>query len=360
MRKLLTATTALALVGGAAFAEISFTGDGKIGVDYDASMDGPKHIFRHEAGVDFSGSGTTDGGMSFGVSAGFDSESKGGDGADSGVNTGSAYVSGAFGKLTIGDHDAADVLAGGIADVGLFGIGVDDVAEGLRGGTPDGIRYDHSFGDIAVALSGGTNAGENEHAAGMSFTASGVKVGAGFDSRDVTSLGLGYSMGQISVNLLYSRIKNGEGVTVYNDDKGDNDDSNDEFTLKSADGDRSFEEIGSVSGKGTQMGMDLSYTIGASTLTLVYAKNDADQYEVTFGETGSETTIRTGDYSETAYGIGITHDLGGGAKLIAGFGSVPDDDGVSATFGTPEGEVVPATIQTADKNKASIGLSFSF
>ena len=44
----------------------------------------------------------------------------------------SFFASGAFGKVTFGDNDAADLLADGIADVGLNGVGVDDVAEDFR------------------------------------------------------------------------------------------------------------------------------------------------------------------------------------------------------------------------------------
>ena len=413
MRKLLTATTALALVGGAAFAELSMSGDAELGIDYNSEPGegNSKHSFVHEVGIDFSGSGTTDGGLSFGGSAGFDT-------GDDVVNTGTVFISGAFGKVTIGDNDAADLTAGGIADVGLNGIGVDDVVEDHRGGTAAALRYDHSFGQIAIAISAGTkpgsaeveafagryaysisgtdgvatvylglpktlavmepiylNAGaivigrptgkvevtpedgskvdifgykrnddgdvvngagdevtdknilaaftqyealydlgedkvvgaddqpsesgalsvltvlepavkaaeavpaDNQYAFGMSFEASGVTVGVGYDSEKTVSMGLGFSTGDISSNLLYVRT---------DDDK-------------------------------TGMGGDLSYTMGASTLTLAYAQSKPDAGETT-----------------DAMGINVSHDLGGGASMVAGFGDVDD------------------------VSKASVGLSFSF
>ena len=71
-------------------------------------------------------SGTTDGGLSFGGKTGFNS------GAGDSIDEGAAYISGAFGKLSIGDNDTGDTLAGGIADVGLFGVGVDNVARGIQ------------------------------------------------------------------------------------------------------------------------------------------------------------------------------------------------------------------------------------
>ena len=156
MKKLLIASTALSLAGGAAFAEMAITvsGDAEMGVDY-ASEPGEgmsKHSFVHEVGIDFSGSGTTDGGLTFGGSAGFDT-------GDDVVNTGTVHVSGSFGTLTIGDNDAADLTAGGIAQIGMNDIGVDDMVEGLRGNSAAALRYDNDFGQIKIAISAGTKDG---------------------------------------------------------------------------------------------------------------------------------------------------------------------------------------------------------
>ena len=168
MKKLLIASTALSLAGGAAFAEMAITvsGDAELGVDYasepvaDATTGavGSKHSFVHEVGIDFTASGTTDGGLTFGGEAGFDT-------GDDVVNTGTVHVSGSFGKLTIGDNDAADLTAGGIADIGMNGIGVDDMVEGLRGTTAAQLRYDNDFGQIKIAISAGTKAGSAAKAA---------------------------------------------------------------------------------------------------------------------------------------------------------------------------------------------------
>ena len=168
MKKLLIASTALSLAGGAAFAEMAITvsGDAELGVDYasepvaDATTGavGSKHSFVHEVGIDFTASGTTDGGLTFGGEAGFDT-------GDDVVNTGTVHVSGSFGTLTIGDNDAADLTAGGIADIGMNGIGVDDMVEGLRGTTAAQLRYDNDFGQIKIAISAGTKDGSAAKAA---------------------------------------------------------------------------------------------------------------------------------------------------------------------------------------------------
>ena len=446
MRKLLTATTALALVGGAAFAEISVTGDATVAFGFDSGVEGheSKHSFQSEFGIDFAGTGTTDGGLSFGASVGFDADESN----KAEVDEGQVYVSGAFGKLTIGDNDAADVLAGGIADVGAFGIGIDNVAEGQRGGSASTFRYDNSFGQISLAITAGTKAGsakvpavsgiwqitdtsdeivqfstarpdrehydrllavsrtiptsgdnkdietatrfseqnifglsrnkagkvvqadgttlvtdqliikafdfyeshydlgsdgkvggtnapqdesatpfddtevadvatpavnraqtdevpavnsDNQYALGMSFEASGVRVGIGYDSEKVISLGLGYSIENVSANAFYST------QSIDGDEKDDPDE------------------------KHSNMGLDLGYTMGASTLTLVYASHDVKNKDHVTNAVGGTD----------AYGIGLSHDLGGGAKLSAGFGTIKPEEGDST-------------------NMASVGLSFTF
>ena len=446
MKKLLIASTALSLAGGAAFAEMAITvsGDAELGVDY-ASEPGEgmsKHSFVHEVGIDFSGSGTTDGGLTFGGSAGFDT-------GDDVVNTGTVHVSGSFGTLTIGDNDAADLTAGGIADIGMNGIGVDDMVEGLRGNSAAALRYDNSFGQISIAISAGTKDGEEtssaveavtqmdgtyfytlqggtsivgdvfkaaspemgpgldlddadfnaaftaataaavaaddefdsysppavgsklnddgvpgtadgtalegdalksyqiyvmhhnlnggsavggdddeadtskpavstiveavdeveampavigksktQYAFGMSFEAGGVTIGVGYDSDKTVSMGAGFTTGEITTNLLYVKTDDDEDTKNMDESK-------------------------------TGMGVDMAYSMGASTVTLAYGRMKPK-------EDGMEAM--------DAVGMGVTHDLGGGATMNAGFGKV------DKMVGT----------EMVSENKASIGLMFAF
>ncbi len=443
MKKLLIASTALSLAGGAAFAEISISGDAELGVDYnsEAGEGMSKHSFVHEVGIDFSASGTTDGGLTFGGSAGFDTN-------DDMVNLGTVHVSGSFGTLTIGDNDPGSFIAGGIADIGMNGIGVDDMAENLRKGTASQLRYDNSFGQVSIAISAGTKDGsaavaavpgvwtvigsdnevsvftarptlaqfdplyspvtradngavsvdhdgdasaesptalvvitgfglnedgvltndaetpvvvdlttdegknqkaaydlyvkaydlgddervgganteggdqdedtvkdkadgiidntradpmpavsaETEFAFGMNFETGGVTIGLGYDSNKTISMGAGFSAGEISTNLLYVKM----------DDDEDTKDMNEEAT---------------------SMGVDLSYSMGASKVTLAYGRNKPEE-----------------GMAMDAVGMGVTHDLGGGATMNAGFGKVDT--------------MVDKKI--VSQNKASIGLMFAF
>lgn len=358
MRKLLTATAALAFVGGAAFAEINISGSAEFGIDYDSEPgeNMSKHSFVHDMEADFSGSGTTDGGLSFGGKVGI------GAGANE-VDEGTVYISGSFGKVTFGDAGRADELAGGIADVGMNGIGVDNIAEFTYGNTADEARYDHSFGNIAFAVSMGTATAnpelglkKNEWAVGMKISMSGATVGLGHDSRKASSLGLGYATGEISFNALYSQQKesNRDYSTSY--DPGTPDDATDDVRL-------------TASGpKLTSIGADMSYKIGASMLTLAYGKttigsmsvvtdNDAD------GTDDTRADIASGSFS--GMGVGISHDLGGGAKLVAGFGKIDATDEINVSVAAPGTAVggitpYPVSYEFAEHNKASVGLMFSF
>ncbi len=467
MKKLLLATSALALVGSGAYAEISISGTAELGIDYNSEADvtTAKHTFVHEVGIDFAVSGTTDGGLSFGGSAGFDTN-------DDVVNLGTVHVGGAFGKITIGDNDAADLASGGIADVGLNGIGVDDVAEDLRGTTAASIRYDNSFGQVSFAISAGsadgtpemagspaeaavparvghygytlgvaagirkaddvfvaTQSGEytmsgpsqwwaffgtnpdidglktdengkvidttasdaevtetdrlaayasytkwfnvvgdagvdaanasngddttkpveaditylaadpgkdavkagaptpatgpdNQYAFGMKFdVGNGMSLGVGYDSGEAVNLAVGYSIANLSGNLFYATSE------------GD--------VQKSAIGGEDFTT------KHTGMGMDMVYAMGASKMTLVFSQMSIDNL-AEYNDDGQKLVSG----SVNSYGINLTHDLGGGASVVAGFGSVPNSVMGSVTADNE--------LDTSTANKASIGLSFTF
>ena len=443
MKKLLIASTALSLAGGAAFAEMAITvgGSAELGLDYESEPDEgmSKHSFVHDFGVTFAGSGTTDGGLSFSASAGFDNKS--GDGT---FDTGKVSVSGSFGTLSIGDVGRGIDMAGGINDVGMNDIGVDDMVEDLREGTEKQIRYENNFGQISIAISAGTKDGmpaekgqdfaaadtwvvvdnddlvrtyyddnpteygtnasdaatvstfdelygffrdvdegtvtvtdigtdgvagttfditgsgygtgednsdipveepgadteealtgdalvafnsymkaydigadgvvggedsddvrrdrviasnevkmiagtpavksETQYAFGMNFDAGGVTIGVGYDSEKTVSMGASFSAGEVSTNLLY--VKRGEEHPK---------------------------------GEATGIGADMTYTMGASAVTLAYGRNTPE-----------------GKDSMDAVGMGVTHSLGGGATLNAGFGKVNET------------------------NHASIGIKFAF
>jgi outer membrane protein OmpU len=121
MKKLLLATSILAGTAGLAAAEITLSGDARMGfLDEFVFDDGEDDLgFESRARVTFTFSGETDAGLSFGASFRADNSSGASEGA-----AGSVFLSGAFGKISMGDVDGAALAAVGHVDgVGLTGLG---------------------------------------------------------------------------------------------------------------------------------------------------------------------------------------------------------------------------------------------
>ncbi|MGC1427812.1 MAG: porin, partial [Albidovulum sp.] len=141
MKKLLLASTAIVGLAGAAAAEVSLSGYAEIGI---SGGDGVETQFHNDIDVKFSLSGASDNGLEFGATIDLDevgddcgsttvtttggstaSVCTGGDpiaanGRGSGTEEHSVWVSGSFGKVTLGDTDgaldwAAEEIASGSA-----------------------------------------------------------------------------------------------------------------------------------------------------------------------------------------------------------------------------------------------------
>lgn len=371
MKKVLAATIAFALVDGTAFADVTISGDAKFGIEYNFAptdengslANKSRLMFTREIGVDFIGSGTTDGGLSFGAKVGFDT-------FDGTADTGTVFVSGAFGTITFGHDDAADALAGGIADVGLNGLGVDDVVEDIRGTTAPQARYDVSAGNFAFAISAGTReprratAGylihpvtlrrtygqlevkKNSYAVGGSFSASGVTVGVGYDSEKAVSGGIGYSTDQFSAKALWAK----RDQPYFNFGTG--------WHPGGTGGSTDTTHYAYYSGRG----IEASYTTGASTFTMVHARTKVDNIQPVFF---AVVTYFKNDVTFEGTGVGFSHDLGGGASLVAGFAKVSKKTVKDLTW--REIAQAPTHARREDlrpftdiKSVASAGLSFSF
>lgn len=119
MKKILLATTMI--VGGASIAAaesgVTLSGDARMGLLN--SLSSNDTTFTSRARVSFGLAGESDSGLSFGASFRADNAS----GASSGT-AGSVFISGAFGKLSMGDVDgAANAAVGHVDGVGLTGLG---------------------------------------------------------------------------------------------------------------------------------------------------------------------------------------------------------------------------------------------
>lgn len=285
MKKILLATTVFAGFAGVASAEVTLSGDARMGVIYSEQFDSMD--FTSRARVAFALSGESDSGLSFGASFRADNAV-----GASGGSAGSVYISGAFGKLSMGDVDSAIKAAvGQVSGVGLTGLGdQNEVAHGgltVSATDPSGALYEYTTGGFTLyvsAMDGYTN----------------VVVPVSVPS--VYGIAAKYAAGNYTVAIGY-------------EDKAGNEET-------------------SVGG---------SAVFGATTVKAVYADvNGAADYALSVDYTTGATTItgfvHDGDLVlNTAYGLGASYDLGGGAKVVGGVvsdaaGFMRADVGVSMAF----------------------------
>ncbi len=305
MKKVLLATTALALSAGVAYAEVSVSGSANMGLKYNGGATGgaSKETVHTDVSIGFAGSVETDGGLT--VSA-FTTLLTENEGAFSNDGTG-VSVSGAFGKLSMGSISEAD-KQGGLADIGFKGIGIDDVAEGYHGAGSHNVGYTYSSGALSFAVSANvgeatsTTAKNEGYAVGAKYTFGSSYIGVGMNSLnstagatvaaegDTTSIYAGTSMDAFSVNAMYSSLDS---------------------------------ELAGQANKSAQ-GINVAYTTGAATISFGYSDDNTAS-------------------SKAVYGAGVSYDLGGGAAIKAGVGKVRAAQSAAATA-----------------TKADLGVSFSF
>ena len=289
MKKILLATTLIAATTGYAAAEVAVSGSARMGVTYDDAAVNQMQ-FSSRVRVVFTMSGETDGGLTFGASVRADQfggnqktdsggDTVGGNGESNGDST--VYLSGAFGKLTMGDTgNAPDSLVGQVSGIG-YGPGALDGAADLAflgGNTATGVMYEYSAGAITFGI------GTGQVGNATNYMSAAVKY-----STDAFSVALGYedsSVGNV-VSLLGSATFSGATVKAKVSD----------------------------SAAGTGMALSVDYAISSATVTAFYADDNA---------------------VEANFGIGAAYDLGGGASVVGGVGSVAGrtvaDLGVKMSF----------------------------
>jgi outer membrane protein OmpU len=302
MKKVLFSTTALVLSAGVAFAEghgqefhgeshglVTVGGFAGIWVS-DGGGDDDDIQINNEIGIDFSGSGETDGGLGFGMD--YTLLDNGG-----GIKTDNweVYISGSWGKLTVGDPDNALQMVAGIGDIGFDGFGVDNAAEVGRGaGSAGGVLYSNTLGAATVYASVGKDISNDDVAVGVKFTAGEITFGLGY----VDAAGINF------------------------DSDGDGDDDVATGGITAVDVSGSFGAMGfdvyyEDHDLGNNYGTIISYDAGTATINVGYAD----------GDNGPEGG---------AMGVGFAMDLGGGAELAGGVADNGTDTawdlGVSMSF----------------------------
>lgn len=261
MKKILLATTLLVASTGFAAAELTTTGAARMGIIYN----GTDTEFTSRVRITFTGSGETDGGLTFGASVRAD-QIGGNGGTSTGTTNGDStvYISGAFGKLTMGDvGGAADALVGNVSGVGLTGLGSLNEM-GYIGTSKTAAYYEYSTNGLTFGVGVGQPTGTNPSGSVA------VKY-----STDTFSVALGYEDGVVgAVDATQTSL----GVTG----------SFSGVSLKAVVKDLSTNADLSYA-------VSADYTSGATTVTAFYADNGVE-----------------------VYGLGAAYDLGGSAKVVGG------------------------------------------
>lgn len=329
MKKVLLATTVLAMSATVAAAEVSVSGSARMGVAYNSEAANGNDVgFTSRARVQFNLSGESDNGLSFGASVRADQANNANNGVGGDVNgagnqsAGNVFVSGAFGKISMGDVDgAAEKVTGDLYGVGLTGLG--DLNEGVylsNAGTSDrtAARYDYTTAGFTFALSADNPQNDpreadgivtrrndgtgSTYSVGVAYAVDAYKFGLGYETRDFVAVGSTTSVSQEQV------IASAEGTF------GD-------VSIKAVYGDFDNAALDK------QYGLSAQYKVDALTVAGFHRVEDI-------------AGATTGKNKYT--GIGASYDLGGGASVVGGIVDVNRPVGI------------------ADETRADLGLSFKF
>jgi outer membrane protein OmpU len=307
-----------------------------MGITYNSGLTTNKAAFVSRARVTFTLTGETDGGLAFGGSFRADNAS----GAASGT-AGSVFISGDFGKLTMGDTDgAAAFINGHVASVGLTGFSdIHEIAYlGNPGGTRPTARYEYSIDGFTVAVSH-TNPSfaSKVSSIGASYKIEGFTVGLGVERKNATP-------------LVAARAASCWDGTALNAGTGTN------GACATAQGATVTAAVAGSPAIGAQTHIVLSaaYTMDGITVKALGGQlrtsggaAKQNQFAVSASGKFDEITVTAfgrRDFAKNTYvGLGGIYDLGGGASLRGGI--------VNTNF---KAAGVKSTTQ------ADFGLNFSF
>ena len=285
MKKVLLATSALVAFAGAASAEIAMKGYARFGAQYSEGA-ADEVTVDQRMNVDLTGTGASDNGLSFSAKVRLRAEEAGAAGSVMTINGARYSVSASGMELAVGNiYGAVDSMPGLYAgSVGLTGLGYANVVSNWtgqsyssRGAGVNGVELMYSVGDLSLHLST-VDGGHTEVAVAYAMGGVNVAVGtsdAGANAEWVATVGT--TVGGVGVGLAAASNAGDTALTLSG-----------------------------------------SFSAGAATTVTAYISNDESEADA------------------SAYGIGVVHNLGGGASIRGGFANV---------HGT---------------NKADLGVQFSF
>jgi outer membrane protein OmpU len=258
MKKILLATTALAMSAGFAAAEVKVGGSAKAGL---ASADGGDFAAYSSVKITFAGSGVTDGGLEFGVSTDttignkydslgdFDDASVIGGTNDGTWGVPTVFLSGSFGKISFSKNNL-------------------DFFDDANGGGD--VQYGYTAGDVTVGLVADLET--SDYSASLSASVGGVALSVDADTYDLWNASAAYTSGPVTITLSANEASVQKVKVAYSAD-----------------------------------GMSASAKFGTD-----------DSWEITGGYTAGALSLailaNSGEYQE----VTVSSDLGGGALIVAG------------------------------------------
>ena len=326
MKKVLFATTALVLSAGFASAEVALSGDGRMGMIYD----GNDVQLSSRARVKFTLTGESDAGLSFGGAFRVDQENYKADKYRSAARGtgGAVWVSGAFGKLSMGDVlSASEMAIGDLYELGYtdgsFAYDVEEISyltgDGVNLDQGPTALYEYTINNISLyaSLTDGSDTNWSTTVGADTYDGDDPDTDAPSDSV-AYSVAAKYEAENFWVALGYA------GADVVDTRAGhDGSVTADEISL-GAEG-----KFNNFSVKGVYLKYSDRYTGGAFAEELDQTYGLAMAYQMDailiegFYRRDEYQYEGASDENYDAYGIGAEYDLGGGATVA---GAVIDSD----------------------------------
>lgn len=354
MKKILLATSALVATAGFASAEIKLTGMAEMGV---FGADETNLQFHNDFTINIDGKGETDSGLSFGFHIELEDN-----GDASQINGGAYYdneavwLSGSFGKLTLGETDGAYDWA--MEEIGWGSAIADDhtTHAGYNGNSGldsyydnQVMRYEYSFGDFAAAFSlemCGDGYLDDLKTASYSASCSGshdpvigvgLKYSGEFAGFDLT-LGGGYQtvdsdFGEADIAGFSVGTQFGPFAAIFN------------YSHFETDVDDDVSYVSSSTVDYDHYGLGIAYIQDALTLEANYGYFDVSGRNIDGDKIGDPE----------GWGVAANYDLGGGAVLEAGYG-------ISSGWNYSDGSdsLPPGWYEFDDTETYSLGIKIKF
>jgi outer membrane protein OmpU len=328
MKKVLFATTALVATAGVAAADITLSGSAEMGIA--GASGNAQTTFHQSVDVRFSMSGSTDNGLSFGAVVDLDDVGERGT-AGTGDIAGAfadftVFVSGDFGRLTMGDTDGAVDWANDEVNTARNAGSIGDNETGhsgyFGGATADGVyngqvlRYDYSVAGFGFAVSAEVDGSATRDGDAM------LQIGLTYD--------VDFAGGQVQFGLGYGSVADANrraaptGSTAAQITAAANAAGN------AIAGDQGF----SVTTVSALVALDMGFSAAVNFVDISdddYFLADGEFVGVGFGYEFGAITVSAnfGEYDwgvlsnqadTEGYGLAASYDLGGGLSAHVGYG----------------------------------------